>query len=323
MNTSLLPVADRAEVVRGIIAKTMVHVDIEFAPQETGARAHGLITDVGDVRICSVRSTATHLERTPQFAKDAQEPTIFLALQNTHSSLQLAQDGHDSQLRPGELAFTDSSEPYSLRDPNGIQQHFFAIKVSSLALPYDLVRRLRAVPLVPGHPVADLAATYFLRLASKPEIASHPGMHVLGQPSIELVRALITTHLDVSALAKDAMHSTLLLRVLEYARSQLSDPHLNAAQIASEHHISLRHLYNILAKGGISLGDWIRTQRLEACNADLHRPEWRHMTIASIARRHGFADASTFGRLFRAAYGVSPREWRELVDAPAIDGASL
>ena len=33
--------------------------------------------------------------------------------------------------------------------------------------------------------------------------------------------------------------------------------------------------------------------------------------LASIARHWGFTDPSSFARVFRAAYGMSPREWRD------------
>jgi AraC-like DNA-binding protein len=107
------------------------------------------------------------------------------------------------------------------------------------------------------------------------------------------------------------MHESLQLRVTQYIRSNLADPGLSAAQIAAAHHISVRHLYNVLAAAGISLGDWIRTQRLEAVRNDLSRPAARAIPIAVTARRWGFRDPSHFGRLFRAAYGVSPRTWRD------------
>ena len=314
LNTSLLPVADRANAVRDVIAKTMVRVDVEFADSPSGPSAHGVITDVGSMRICSVRSNATHLDRTPQFARDSQTPTVVLGLQTAGSCLELSQDDHQCCLSPGQLAFVDSSAPFSLRDPGGIQQHFFGIKLASLALPQELVKGLRAVPLSPGHPVADLAATYLARLAARRDIVTHPGTDVLGQPSIELVRALMTAHLHDPTLARESLQSTLLLRLMEYIREHLGEPRLNAAQIAAAHHVSVRHLYNVLAKNEISLGDWIRTQRLEACRTDISRPEWRHRTIASLARQNGFADASTFGRLFRAAYGVSPSDCRKRDD---------
>lgn len=139
-----------------------------------------------------------------------------------------------------------------------------------------------------------------------------PGASAVGRPSIELVRALITTHLDASALVTESSEATLLLRIMEYARAHLSEPGLNATQIAAAHHISVRHLYNVLARGGISLGDWMRERRLAACRDELSNPLADSVTVSSIARRHGFTDPSSFGRLFRAAYGVSPREWREM-----------
>jgi AraC-like DNA-binding protein len=99
---------------------------------------------------------------------------------------------------------------------------------------------------------------------------------------------------------------------MEYVRAHLSEPGLNATQIAAAQHISVRHLYNVLARGGVSLGGWIREHRLAACKDELSSPLADSVTISAIARRHGFTDPSSFGRLFRAAYGVSPREWREM-----------
>jgi AraC-like DNA-binding protein len=310
LDTRQIPAADRADAVRQTIASTVVHVDIDF-PAAAGPAVLGAITDLGQVRVCSIRSNATRVERTAQLARDELPPSIFLGVQLAGSSL-IVQGGREAVLRPGDLAFSDSTAPYTLLDDEGIRQHFFAIPMAALALPYDAIRQLAAVTLGPGHPVADLAATYFRRLASRPDIFEEPGTAAVGRPTIELVRALITTHLDASALVKESSEATLLLRILEYARAHLPEPGLNAAQIAAAHHISVRHLYNVLARGGISLGDWIRARRLEGCRDDLSRPGSRSATISSIARRRGFTDLSSFGRLFRAAYGLSPTEWREM-----------
>ena len=117
--------------------------------------------------------------------------------------------------------------------------------------------------------MTDVAATYFRRLASRPDLLAVPGAEALSEPGIELMRAVITTHLDAAELGKDALKATLPLRILEYARAHLHDPHLSAAQVAAAHHISERHLYNILGASGITLADWIRKQRLERCRNDI------------------------------------------------------
>jgi AraC-like DNA-binding protein len=275
----------------------------------------GAITDLGSVRVCAIRSNVAKAERTARLARDDLEPSIFLGLQTTGASL-IVQDDREAVLRPGELVLYDSTVPYTWVDTGGLRKHLFRIPIERLALPRDLVRQVAAVTLSPGHPVADIAATYFQRIAARSDRFDQSAADAVSQPSIELVRALITTHLDASALAQEPLHATLQLRIMEYVRAHLSDPGLNAAEIAAEHHISVRHLYNVLARGGISLGDWIRTQRLEQSRQELARPEGERVTIAAVARRWGFTDPSTFGRLFRAAYGLSPSDWRAMNHAP-------
>jgi AraC-like DNA-binding protein len=301
LDTRHIPEADRGDAVRETIASTVVKVNIDF-PEQSGPCVRGAITDIGQLRVCSVRSNAIKVERTPRLARDGLPPSIFLGVQLAGSSL-IVQGDREAVLRPGDLAFSDSTTPYSLLDGEGIRQHFFSIPMAALALPYDAIRQLAAVTLSPGHPVADLAATYFRRLGARPDIFTQPGAAAVGRPSIELVRALITTHLDASGLAGESLEST---------RGHLAEPELNATQIAVAHHVSVRHLYNVLAHGGISLGDWIRTQRLERCHEELSLPLAQSGNIGSIGRRHGFTDASSFGRLFRSAYGISPRAWREM-----------
>lgn len=308
LDTRALPARDRADAVRATLASTVVPVEIDFPRERGPAAAYIATTDLGQMRVCSVRSNATRVERTPALARDDRAPSLFLAVQMEGESL-IVQGGREAVLRPGELAFSESTSPYTLLDVEGIRQHLFAVPVAALALPHDDVRRLAAVTLSPGHPVTDLAATYFRRLAARPDISGVGGADAVGRPSIELVRALLTTHLDAAAPAADALHAALRLRVLEYVRAHLSEPGLCAAQIAQAHHVSVRHLYNVLGEGGISLGEWVKAERLEQCRRELAGLP-TGVTIAALARRWGFPDASSFGRSFRAAYGQSPRDWQ-------------
>jgi hypothetical protein len=62
-------------------------------------------------------------------------------------------------------------------------------------------------------------SAYFRRLALRPDLFTVPGADALSQPSIELMRAVITTHLDAAELGKDPLKATLPLRILEYARA--------------------------------------------------------------------------------------------------------
>ena len=314
LDTRRVPADHRGDLVRETIAATVVPVDIDF-PDPAGPAVRGAITDLGDLRVCSIRSNAVTVERTPRLARDALPPSIFLGVQLAGSSL-IVPGGREVVLGPDNLAFSLSTSPYTLVDGEGVRQHFFSIPVAALAFPHDALDRLAAVSLSPGHPIADLTRAYLLRLASRPGAYTPTEAALVGRPSIELVRALVATHLDTSAATRDSLSSTLLLRILEHVRVHLHDPDLSATRIAAAHHISVRHLYNVLARGEIALGDWIRTRRLEACRDELRRPSSRHLTVAAVAHRWGFRDTSTFGRLFRSAYGLTPHQWRTLEPGP-------
>src|SRR6476659_1836614 len=290
-DTSTLPARDRADAIRDTVAQTFVHAEINFAI-ESAAAAVGAITDLGQLTVLSMRSNHVSAERTPQLARDDLRPSIFFGLQLAGESL-VAQGGRQAVVRPGELVIFDSTRPSVLTFRDGIRG-VFRIPLDQLALPHDAIRRVSALTLSPGHPVTAVAATYFRRLASRPDLFTAPGAEALSQPSIELMRAVITTHLDAAELSKDALKATLPLRILEYTRAHLHDPHLGAS--------------------GITLADWIRTQRLERCRNDIAASAFHATPIASIARGWGFTDPSSFTRMFKNAYGMSPREWRHQAD---------
>ena len=318
-----IPAGDRAQAVREAVARMKVPLDIEF-PVRAGPVVRGAFTDLGSVRVCSCRSNATRVTRTARLARDDFEPSVFLALQKSGSSV-VTQAGRETVLRTGDLVVLDTTAAFAMADAGGVRQHLVRVPADRLALPPGALRKVCAVRLSPRHPVADLAAAYFTRMASRPDLFDHPGGAAVGQPSIELIRAVISTHLDTDAQTAESLNATLTLRILEYARAHLYDPGLDASQVAAEHHISVRQLYKVLADGDVTLADWIRERRLEECRTELSGPSPRPVTVEAVARRWGFVNMSSFSRAFRAAYGMSPRQWRDLhrtaaAPDPAISG---
>ena len=302
--------ADRAEAVCAAVAKHFVPVEIDFAADRGPAAARLAVTDSCDFTVCSVTSNAVKVHRTAALARDDLTPSLFMGLQMTGSCV-VVQHGREAILRRGDLIIYDSTNPWVIADGDGIRQHKFRIPLDRLALPADAIRQVCAVSLSPGHPITDLAATYFHRLALRPAVFDRPGGDAVSQPSIELLRAVITTHLDAVELGKESLNATRFVRIMEYVRTHLREPDLSAGRVAAEHHISVRQLYRTLAAEGISLGDWIRARRLEECRKDIASTGFGD-PISAVARRWGFIDASSFARMFRAAFGMSPREWREI-----------
>ena len=134
----------------------------------------------------------------------------------------------------------------------------------------------------------------------------------LGSATLELARAVIATvgHQDVGK--NDVANEALVARVEAYVQQHLADPALNPESIARAHHISVRQLYKLWSGREFGLAEWIMRGRLEGARRDIAKDG--AAGIASAARRWGFTDPTHFGRRFRAAYGITPREWRQAQD---------
>ncbi|MGQ4347975.1 helix-turn-helix domain-containing protein [Streptomyces sp. SAS_275] len=232
------------------------------------------------------------LLRVAAFARDQPEPSVFVGLQMRGASV-VAEHGRRMVLQAGDVVLveTDARPVTSADEPRGRSGQVTAVKLGQ------------------EHPVADLTEHYVRRLAAQP--AEEGGEGPFARAGLEVLRAAISAHLQGNRDARETLQATLTARILRYVRQNLGDPQLSAGKIAAEQHISVRYLYKLLAGEGISLTSWIRTQRLEECSRELRAPSALNVTIETVAREWGFVDMSNFSRVFKAAYGVSPRQWRK------------
>ncbi|MEV6398486.1 helix-turn-helix domain-containing protein [Streptomyces sp. NPDC051907] len=314
IDAAVMAPAERAEAIREVIWSSVVRVEITHQPDPRLIRTLGAISGIGPLTVCSVRANATTIRRTPSLARDDMEPSLFVGLQVTGSSM-VVQDGREAVLQPGDLALYDTTRPYTLFNKDGIHQHFFRIPRSELSLSAKLLDRVTAVRFSRRDPLADLTATCLRRIArhqAHPAPSSEHSLDAAGRPGIQLLRALITDRLSDQHLTSEPWHETLHLRILDHVRAHLGDHDLTPARIAAHHHISRRQLYNTLSRQGICLSDWIRIQRLERCRDELAAPAARHRSIAAIARHWGFPNAAHFSRTFKQTYDLTPSDWRAL-----------
>ncbi|MEE1735339.1 helix-turn-helix domain-containing protein [Streptomyces sp. BE147] len=311
LDTSPMPAGDREEAVRHAVWESVVRIDIDHHPSPEEISVKVKLNTVGSIGICSGQATGLTIRRTQRLAQEDTEPFVFLGLQMTGTSL-AAQNDNQAVLKPGEFVLYETSRPYTLAFDTGVDHHFLRFPRAALELPERSLREMTAVTFAPDNPVAALAFAYFSRLAVTDGLHHERHAQAVREPSIELLRAAVVSQLGESPLAQESLEATLNLRIMRYMREHLCDRELSAAQIASAHNISVRRLYTLLAESGITLGDWIRSHRLEACHRELATPNARYRTIASIGRSWGFIDAAHFSRVFKQAYGLSPRAWRDL-----------
>jgi len=103
-------------------------------------------------------------------------------------------------------------------------------------------------------------------------------------------------------------------RVLEsskkFIEQHLADADLTPARIAAAEYMSARNLHRIFESADLTVAGWIRQRRLEHCRRDLSDHSLVGLPVSHIAARWGLWEAAHFSRVFKAAYGVSPRAYR-------------
>lgn len=105
---------------------------------------------------------------------------------------------------------------------------------------------------------------------------------------------------------------------LDYIDAHLANAQLGPDEIAEGTNLSRASLYRLLAaEGGIRAV--LLKRRLDEALRLIVDDNKDHYSLKRIVKRCGFGGTSQFSRAFRARFGVSPRQYRELVRRQDLD----
>ncbi|MFE0628386.1 helix-turn-helix domain-containing protein [Streptomyces sp. NPDC058864] len=301
---SLAP-GDRADAIRDFSWSVNGRIEVDLPPDPNHLRASATTSAMGSVKVSEIDWNVDRLRRAAAPVGEDMVPHVLVSLQEAGVS-RFRQGGRQGVVRAGDLVVLQNAKPYEVLFHGTIQAVLVRVPTHVLGLRPSLLDQVTAVRLGSERPVVGATAAFFTRLAHDRAAVGEAETALFAQPCVDLIRAVVTTAMGRDDLAGPPLNRTLLQRVQEYVRLHLAEPDLTAARIAAEHQVSVRRLYLTLSRAGITLGEWIRTQRLEECRRELASPAHRFMTIEAIAHRWGFASAAHFSRVFKAAYGVSP-----------------
>jgi AraC-like DNA-binding protein len=225
----------------------------------------------------------------------------------------VSQEGRRAALGPGDFALYDTTRPYQIASagPYHMQSVMFSRGTLRLS-PMELERLMSQ--RISGHDgIGSLVAPFLVDLfrtvrASVPRRCYH---HHLADAMLDLLSASFAERLgDAHTIDTSTSRADLLHRVRTYVERQLGDPDLDVSKIAAAQHVSVRTLQRIFGAQEQTLTGWIRTRRIEHCRKDLENPSLAGRSVKSIAAEWGLLDPAHFSRLFKAAYGASPRDYR-------------
>jgi AraC-like DNA-binding protein len=311
-----VPTEDRFEYWRELVHRAIAPTDIS-SEHTIDFWAEQRLLELGPVMVWPASFLPTRFRRTEKLIRQV-DPELFHLSLILDGGLGLDHAGRSELCGPRDLWVTDSSQPYDVRPPDdGNLRVITGVGVdfpkALLPLPPDRVRELLGRRLPGREGTGALLADFLTGLDREANSLQPSDAPRLGTVLVDLLTAWFAQLLEVEGtLPPETRHRAMTERIRAFIRQNLHDPELTPATIAAAHHISISYLHRLFQDEvrGETVAAWIRSRRLEGARRDLADPTLDATPIHAIASRWGLPRGSGFTRVFRSAYGLSPRECR-------------
>jgi len=263
---------------------------------------HGEIRgfQLGELRVCRLNAARHRVERTSGAAR-ASDPGYLKMVVQRRGYAVFEQDGRRAWLAEGAWSVYDTTESYSVSNPQDVLQDVLLLPRASILDGAPDLHALLVRPLAGGRGMARVMCETIARALETG--ASHLGEVILRQVRLAMLE-------QAGALPALAARDVLRERTTALIGERLCDPALDVGEIAATLGSSKRALHKAFEEQGSSLHRTLWQARLELARRELEDPGQAGRTITSILLGAGFSSAAHFSRMFRQHYGASPREWR-------------
>ena len=280
------------------------------APGPMDIRTSGAIAraPLADLSLAEVGSDAQlrHHVRT-QFA--SQRPLFFLQVQLEGESVN-RQGGREASLKGGDFTLCDGTRHYEATFAGPARMLVLGVPEAKLRRHIACPESLVAVPMSGSHGVSGLLSRFLCGYWS--DCSRELGAGAAERVSLAVLDLLGAAYADVPRPQSGpaSLGSAHRIRIINYIESNLHDPDLTPTRIAEACKITPRYLHHLFSDQDETVARYILRRRLDACARALESGAQRGRTVTAIAFDHGFNSPTHFGRVFRAKFGVTPREYR-------------
>ncbi|MET3987904.1 helix-turn-helix domain-containing protein [Streptomyces sp. PvR034] len=320
LRSESLPVVDRfawwSEMISHSAEPAVVTSDSARDFRTTVRQLH-----MGAARVSVLSHPSMRVRRSQALVRRS-DPEFYHVTLSVRGSRRLSHCGRDAVLPAGDLMLYDSSHSFDVQFParqSAVKSITIDLPRSALDLPPRRVEALLATPLPAANGAGALLSGFLMQLA-----AEAPGLRPQDDIRLEpvtrqLVTMFLAHHLDLSsAVPPEDRRQALMLGIRVFIEENLGNPELSPGLIAAAHQMSLRQLHRLFAQENVTVAAFVRRRRLERCCHDLADPALASRAIHAIAARWGFQRPADFTRVFRAAHGVPPSEYRALALAAPV-----
>ena len=246
-----------------------------------------------------------HITRTRQDVARDDIDDLVLCVRLSGRSL-FKQGDREFVVDPGTVILQDSGRPMEVEFLELTKSIF--VNVPRAGLQARIGEAALAGAVSTKTPIAGLAAEFLTQLAARASMLDETVRRRLAEQALDLIALAMSSAGGTPALSSP--RASALLRLKMTIEARLSDSNLKPASAAAAAGIGVRYANGLLAEENFSLERYILHRRLERCRSALEDPLQAHRMVGEIAFSWGFSDHSHFTRRFRAAFGMTPGDYR-------------
>jgi AraC-like DNA-binding protein len=300
---------DHVEHLRPMRAETILGVGIEHEPVDRNDFTDcASVLSVGGATLIEIHAAPCRVWRTEQAI--ARSPADALCIYQQFDGGWFDADSAQFVVAAGSLASSSSDLPHATKPATGAGFRLRVVKIP-LTLCKALIGReqdltARALTIAPG-PTALFARYFESFVAQAPHLtgaAAEAAVQTLAQLAI-VARGMPEPH---ERRSRNAVRTGLLQSAMHMIESNIHQSDLSPLVMAGLLCISVRRLHVLFEPTGFTYARYVLSRRLERARLLLAQSPKR--PVADVAYACGFDSLSTFYRSFRAAFGMSPADFR-------------
>jgi len=310
--TDALPPSRQFDAWREVIVDAHLSWDIpKIACERFPAYMHQHRVDGLRLTDCTASARVSGTRTHAQIAHDSDAYLTVVMVAQGSETLRF---GDDRELRLTEGMFTlwDSTRPMAFMTSDNLRQMSLLVPEAQLLRRVPRVRDLAGRPMDGRHGIGGLFTDHFRVLLSRFGELPASNRHTVLETTLDLLALCLG---DQPALPAPRLRHLVLEQLKSHIEAHLTDPSLGVAALARRFRMTERNVHKLFEHTGTTVCAHIRARRLAMCRRDLEGATLAARQIGEIAAHWGFADASHFSKVFRAAYGLSPKEIRAQVSS--------
>jgi len=280
----------------------------------------------GNCSIIRLRSnTRLHFRRSwSHIREDSTDVTVLWFVKR--GTLCVSHQRGYTRASPGDFLVTKSTTPFFIECQVGPEAMH---EVLHVVVPTHLLTSYIPQRLTTGFSIAARGCQFIVAQHILTDIFEEEGelstsaAQLLVESALSVISQAIGTA-PVAGCAHPSLSNKRLHDVLRYIELHLSDPRLSIATVANGCGISPRYVSILLKLHGSSFSRLVWEERLKIACRLLSSSTSNDLSISKVAYGMGFKSLAHFSRKFKAAFNLSPSEYRSMSrvdDAPQHLGA--